>query len=265
MPTRNVAWPPGTPCWVDCQMDDVAATAHFYGSLLGWEIREEPPEIPGYLVGYLGGRKVAGIGGKGGVDQPSVWSIYLATDDLDASVRRSLDAGGTVMTPPRRIGEDGRMSFGTDSRGAPFGLWESGLHTGFGVFNEPGTVCWNELHTGDYDAARWYYSQVFGWTYTDLDEYEPQFTYSYLHVPDTPTPVGGVNLHPRPAGGPPLRNHWLTWFAVEGLDRAVDQAVSLGGGVLHAPQHSGHGQQAVLVGREGEPFGLLEAGRTPGP
>lgn len=258
MPTRTLAWPSGTPCWVDAQVDDVAATAHFYSTLLGWELREEPPEIPGYLVGFRSGHKVAAIGRKApGTGQPSVWSTYLATDDLDVSVQKLTGAGGRVLQPSRRIGENGRMSFVTDCAGAPFGIWESGLHTGVEVFNEPGTMCWNELHTHDYDASRWFYSEVFGWTYAELGD-EPDFTYSYLHVPGTDAPVGGINLHPKPRGGTLVGNHWLPWFAVEELEQTTTRALSLGGGVIHRPDHSQHGHQAVLQGPEGEAFGVLE-------
>lgn len=44
MPTHDGSWPQGTPCWVDCQVDDPARAREFYGPLFGWEIEDSPPE-----------------------------------------------------------------------------------------------------------------------------------------------------------------------------------------------------------------------------
>ncbi|NKX51266.1 VOC family protein, partial [Arthrobacter deserti] len=50
MPVRNGPWPAGSPCWADCQVDDVQAARRFYAGLFGWDIQEGPEEAGGYLM-----------------------------------------------------------------------------------------------------------------------------------------------------------------------------------------------------------------------
>ena len=45
------------------------------------------------------------------------------------------------------------MAVVTDPGGAAIGIWQPGLHKGFGIYDEPGTPSWFELHTRDYDAS----------------------------------------------------------------------------------------------------------------
>ena len=53
------------------------------------------------------------------------------------------------------------------------------LHKGFGIFGEPGTPAWFELHTRDYDASVAFYRDVFKWdTHTMSDT--PEFRYTTL-------------------------------------------------------------------------------------
>ncbi len=118
MTTRDVPWDEGTPCWLDAQVDDPQAAAEFYSQLFGWEIADTGPDFGHYQMASLDGRAVAGIGGKQGADLPSVWSTYLATDDVEAAVERVSSAGGTVMMPPMDVGSMGRMTFAVDPAGA---------------------------------------------------------------------------------------------------------------------------------------------------
>ena len=39
------------------------------------------------------------------------------------------------------------MAVVTDPGGDAIGIWQPGLHKGFGIFGEPGTPSWFELHT----------------------------------------------------------------------------------------------------------------------
>ena len=70
---------------------------------------------------------------------PDVWSVYLATDDAAATVDAAVAAGGQVLVPAMdvmELGTHGRR----DRRGqAAIGIWQPGLHKGFGVLGEPGT------------------------------------------------------------------------------------------------------------------------------
>ncbi len=256
MPTRDTAWPTGTPCWVDCQVDDPAAARDFYSALFGWQIDDAPAEAGGYLMAMKDGRAAAGIGPKPeGMPMPSVWSTYFATDDVDATAVAAEEAGAHAWMPPFDVMDVGRMTFLGDPTGAAFGLWQAKSHNGVGVFNEPGALCWNELHTSDYELSQAFYGQVFGYTLTEIGD--ENFTYSTFSLPGTgpDAAVGGISHDTNKPDGMP--NYWLTWFAVADCDASVATASSHGAQVIMPPSDSPFGRMSVVQGPQGEVFGLI--------
>lgn len=140
MATRDEPWPQGTPSWVDLMVDDAEAAARFYGDLFGWESEAGSPETGGYRIAMLGGRAVAGIGSvPPGAQMPSVWTTYIAVDDLDATATRVTEHGGTIMMGPMDVMDQGRVAVAADPTGAVFGMWQAQQHIGAGRVNEAGT------------------------------------------------------------------------------------------------------------------------------
>ena len=138
MPVRDEAWPEGTPCWVDAQLDDLDKGQEFYAALFGWTFESsDDPQYGGYRIASLDGRPVAGLGPKPG-PMPSAWSTYLAVDDADATAAKITEAGGQLMMPVFDVGRMGRMTFATDVNGAAFGLWQQLEHRGVGDLQRPG-------------------------------------------------------------------------------------------------------------------------------
>lgn len=256
MPTRDEVWPAGTPCWVDCQVDDPKAAAELYAALFGWQIDDPGPDAGGYLMASRDGRAVAGIGPKpdrsGGM--PSAWTTYLATDDADATAAAITQAGGQVFMPPFDVMDAGRMSVAADSVGAVFGLWQAQMHRGVGIFNEPGTLCWNELHTKGYAESQQFYTSVFGWSFDEIGG--GGFTYSTFKGATDAESIGGVHLDEQLAEGHPP--YWLVWFAVGNCDDAVGKATALGASVLMPAMDSPFGRMSVVRAPQGEAFGVID-------
>ncbi|MFC9769233.1 VOC family protein, partial [Rhodococcus jostii] len=95
MPTYEQPWPQGTPCWVDCQVDDTSKAREFYSGLFGWDIQDSPAEAGGYLMAMKNGTPAAGIGPKPeGMPVPSAWTTYFAADSADDIATKVTDAGG---------------------------------------------------------------------------------------------------------------------------------------------------------------------------
>ena len=82
-----------------------------------------------------------------------MWNTYIATDDVDATAAKVVAAGGTMLLEPFDVMDAGRMAVAFDPTGGGFGLWQSGRHTGAQLANEPNALIWNELQTGDREAA----------------------------------------------------------------------------------------------------------------
>jgi len=248
-------YPNGVPCWVDLAVPDVEAGLAFYRELFGWAGEIGPADLGHYTTCTLDGRPVAGVGGfMPGREGPSVWTTYLAADDVDAGVRRVQAAGGTVSLPPMDVMAFGRMAVVADPTGAVFGVWQGEEHLGAGVVNEPGAVVWNELYTPDSARARDFYASVFDFTYEDMSDGD--FDYATFHVAGEVR--GGIA---GATNGPPA--HWATYFAVGDADESVDRVDTLGGRVLRGPEESPYGRVAAVQDPQGAPFNLIAVAQDP--
>ena len=248
MPTRDTAWPNGTPCWVDYNAADMDAAKAFYTNVLGWTYTEAEPEYGGYVTCLTNGRAAAGMAPQQDPSTPPQWTTYFATDDLDATVCRITEAGGTMVFPPMDVGPMGRMAIASDPQGNVFGLWQAGEQTGAQIFNEPGALVWNEAAVDDPDDARGFYAAVFGFHF---DEVEGAGGYTTFATQDRP--LGGLGGHQ--PGSP---KGWTTCFSVASTDGAVATVESGGGKVTMAPMDTPFGRFAVVEDPWGAPFSVMQ-------
>src|ERR687896_53359 len=160
---------------------------------------------------------------------PSVWTTYLATDDVDATAAKARDAGGNVMMEPFDVLDAGRMTMIQDPTGAVVGVWQAGRHHGSELANEPGSFNWNELNTRDVAAATRFYEAVFG---VEVDTQELAGT-AYGVIKVDGRGVGGVRHLDAPEDQVPA--HWQTVFAVADCDASLRQVEELGGRKLTDP------------------------------
>lgn len=258
MTTRDNAWPQGTPCWADLMVDDVAKARDFYGTLFGWEFAESP-DSGGYVICLKDGRPAAGIGpksmaGDAAKDMPSNWTVYLAVDDADAITAAAKAAGATVFEGPMDIMQYGRMAVMADPTGPVFGVWQAGEHTGAGIANVPGAMCWNDVNTTDYEAAQDFYRTVFGYTYTEVGDGKGG-RYATFAVPGSDEVRGGVGEATQLPPGVP--GYWSTCFAVADVDASLEVLTLHGGTIMMPAEDTPHGRFAVVAGPEGDSFALI--------
>ena len=123
----------GTFSWCELQSRDIAAALPFYEELFGWRWEQSSVDESPYLVGHLDA-KAAGQGEAAeGVDTsvagamamppgvpdavPSMWGVYFTVADLDATVARAVELGGSVVVEPMDMGDMGRWAMLADSAG----------------------------------------------------------------------------------------------------------------------------------------------------
>jgi hypothetical protein len=253
MVIRDVAWPEGTPCWVDLAVDDVGQAIEFYSALFGWAAEVGGPETGGYAMCTVDGHRVAGIGPKTSPDRPAQWTSYLAADDVDKTAGRIAEAAGHVLAEPFDVLDHGRMALAADPLGATFGVWQAGGRLGTELVNAPSALVWNEQVSGDLESAKRFYATVFGYTYDDI-EVGP---YAMVKVDDRI--VGGLGvLGPEaPAGAP---SHWRAYFEVAETDAAVARVAELGGRVLYPPTDTPYGRLASAADDQGALFFVIQGG-----
>src|SRR6187399_2003989 len=107
------------------------------------------------------------------------------------------------------------MAVYMDPTGAAIGAWQPGTHKGALVRNEPGAVAWHELVTTDVDAAKRFYSDVFGWRADTHDMPNMAGGYTEVHLGDKT--VGGIMAKP-PMMPAEVPSHWTVYIAVADAD-----------------------------------------------
>jgi predicted enzyme related to lactoylglutathione lyase len=248
MPTRDSAWPNGTPCWVDLGAPDIEAAKGFYGAVFGWTFSGGAPEMGGYTTCEARGLPAAGLGPQQDAADPPRWTTYFATDDADATAAAITAAGGTVLFPPMDVGPLGRMCIARDPQGHPFGLWQAGEHTGIRIFNEPGGLVWNDASVDDQAAGQAFYAAVFGFRFDVIDGMGGYATFATGECP-----LGGFG-----AARPGAPKGWNTCFSVASADDAAAAVEAGGGKVVMAPEDSPYGRVAAFTDPWGAPFAVMQ-------
>jgi uncharacterized protein len=104
----------------------------------------------------------------------------------------------------------------------------------------PGTFCWADLGTTDADAAKAFYTRVFGWEAVDT-EVGDAGTYTTFKL-DGRDVAAMYEMDEEQRGA--LAPHWSSYVSVEDVDALAPRVRELGGEVL------------------AEPFDVMQAGRT---
>jgi len=242
--------PNGTPTWLDLGIPDLERAMDFYRALFGWEFLVGPQETGGYTMCLLRDRPVAALMPNDDPDAKDFWwQVYLAADDCDATVRRVVKAGGTVLVDPMDVMDQGRMAVVRDTVGAQFGLWQGRAHVGCQVVNEPNSLVRNDLVTPTANPARDFYASVFDFT-LDRNDDLPDFDFTFLRRPDGHE-VGGVFGLPTA-----LKSQWSTTFEVADTDAVITAAVAAGG-LSSAPDDMIYGRLATITDPFGAEFSVI--------
>ncbi len=96
-------------------------------------------------------------------------------------------------------------------------------------YKQHGAFSWCELMTTDVDAAKAFYTKLFGWNTEEMPM--PGMTYTVVKAGGKE--VGGIMAIPKEAGGmPPM---WHAYVTVDDVDATARTAEQLGGKILMPP------------------------------
>ena len=115
----------GTPVWFELLSRNYESALAFYAQVFGWATTtlEDSGDFR-YSTASLGGDPFAGVMDAVGTlpeGMPSFWQFYIGVDDVDASIARAKDLGGSLVREPQDT-PYGRMAAVTDPLGAAFNL-----------------------------------------------------------------------------------------------------------------------------------------------
>ncbi|WKD60127.1 27 kDa antigen Cfp30B [Corynebacterium ciconiae DSM 44920] len=113
---------------------------------------------------------------------------------------------------------------------------------------QDGMPYWIDLSTSELRKARYFYSKVCGWEYTELAS-------GYLLATKNGMPVAGLVAKPEDSQQP---DSWVTYFLAEDIDQVVARVPELGGRCLTEPLPTSQGRMAVIADSSGALCGVIQ-------
>lgn len=252
--------------WYELLTSDQDAATAFYTKVVGWTAADQQmAELDfRYTILSVGERGVGGLMAltdqmKAGGAVPA-WVGVIGVADTDAEAKRIAEDGGAVHMGPDDIPNVGRFALVADPGGTVYEIM-----TPLPREEEPapmarmtpGFVGWNELYAADGEEAAFaFYSAHYGWTSSDSLDMGAMGRYRIFAA--GAEPIGGMMNKPAemPVGA------WGFYFAVDGLDAAVERIGAHGGQVLMGPHQVPDGSWIVQAADpQGAKFGLVSTTR----
>lgn len=126
----------------------------------------------------------------------------------------------------------------------------------------PGTFCWVELGTSDSEGAKQFYTDLFGWDFTD----NPIGTgMVYTMLKQGGKKVGALYKMPSEMTAQGIPPYWISYVWVTSADETAAKAREAGGTLIKEPfDVSTVGRMAIVRDPTGAVFALWEAGTHQG-
>jgi predicted enzyme related to lactoylglutathione lyase len=120
----------------------------------------------------------------------------------------------------------------------------------------PGKFVWADYFTSDVDAAKAFYSALFGWEWRDIVT-APADRYGVFYQDGVP--VAGMAYRPAQDSTRPY-GRWVYYASVDDVAAAVKRIEARGGSTLLPPRsYANRGTFAVVADPESAPFGVMRS------
>jgi predicted enzyme related to lactoylglutathione lyase len=251
--------PHGSFIWYELMTPEPGGAITFYDQVIGFTIDRDPVEGMDYRMitvpdGMVGGVLTLTNEMREHGARPC-WLAYIGVDDVDATVEKLLDLGGSVLMPARDL-PVGRIAMVADPDGAPFYVMKDAsgeTSTAFvGGEGSYGHANWNELATRDQDRAFAFYSALFGWEKGEGMDMGPDA--GWYQMLDR----GGQSFGAMMDAQGEMPAMWNIYFRVPSIQISSDLVPVLGGTIYHGPLEIPGGDSIVIGGDpEGATFALV--------
>lgn len=236
--------------WYELLTTDPEGAAAFYPRVTGWGTQSW---VEGYTMWMVGGGEVP-MGGfmtlpeeAKAAGAPSHWLGTITTPEVDATVARAVELGGSIIKDPFDIPDVGRLGIVADPQGAIIELLTPLTESPLPDPEKDGFVSWHELATTDPVAGFGFYAELLGWQKAGDFDMGPMGTYQLFGYGEAP--VGGIFRKPPHMAGP---SAWLYYVRVPSADQAAEQAKAAGAQVLNGPMEVPGGDRiAVFMDPQG--------------
>lgn len=240
---------PGRFVWFELLTSDPEGAIAFYADVVGW--KTQPFGDGGYRMfvgpqGPLGGVMQLPEQAKA-MGAPPYWQANVEVADLDASVAKVKELGGTIFHQDA-VPTVGRFAIIGDPQGAALALFEPASEMTSHDATKHGEFAWHELYTSDHQAGFAFYAAIAGWEKLGSMDMGPMG--EYLLWGRNGKQLGGMMTTPpgmKTPDGRAVPPSWMYYVTVEDFDAALDRAKAKGAKVLNGPMEVPGGQRIVQL------------------
>ena len=108
--------------WDELGTNDVDGAAKFYGDVFDWTAKDMGEDFGGYRMFEVGETGIAGAHTLQDTSASPRWIPYVGVEDVDATVAKASELGGSTVAEPMDIPTVGRIALITDPLGAVLGI-----------------------------------------------------------------------------------------------------------------------------------------------
>lgn len=244
--------------WHELLTRDLARAVGFYPDVCGWTTSSMT--VPGGEGSYTLFNK--GDAGQAGVttymvdklagEAQALWMPYMASDDADATCRKAVALGGTLLMPPNDIPTVGRIAALSDREGATFAVITPAQPGTPERAPAAGEFAWHEMLAADPIAAFDFYGTLFGWEKTHAMDMGADGVYQMFGRGEF-TYGGFMRRSPTNP-----RTMWNCYVRVTDLDSACETVKRKGGTIVMGPHEVPNDDRIVCaVDDQGAVFSLV--------
>jgi len=126
----------------------------------------------------------------------------------------------------------------------------------------PGTFCWPELSTSNWQQGKDFYIQLFDWGFDDQPIGEGIF---YTMLQQDGLDIGAMYQMEAGQQESGMPSHWLNYIAVDNIDLMTEKAKNLNAEIICGPMSVGDaGKMSLMVEPGGAMFALWQGNEHPG-
>ncbi len=219
--------------WYELLTTAPDAAQDFYTKVVGWGTSVWDGAGQPYQMWTVGESAIGGLmqlpEEAAAHGAPPHWMTHIGSPDLDQSLKRLEQLGGSLLKDPMEVPEVGRFGIVADPHGAVFSIYtpagEIPVPEGF---PRVGDISWNELVSGNWKEAFDFYQGLFGWEKGPEHDMGEMGVYQIYQRGGVP--IGGMFDKP-----PDMPACWIFYARVPDVKAKVDPIRSAGGAILNGP------------------------------
>lgn len=124
-----------------------------------------------------------------------------------------------------------------------------------------GTFCWNELMTPNVEAAKRFYEETIGWTFSEM----PMPGGGAYHLASADGKYAAGMMNPADMGQTDIPPNWFAYIEVDDIDARCKKARDAGATIVREPWDiAGVGRIAILKQPDGATIGWMTPAPMPG-